>query len=413
MDEVELMQELEGTPPYIGGGEGLVEPLRHLRSGVMYMLKCFYQPTEERRRRLKISCELGLARDGSVDVLAGAPLTLIDSQLGRCVPYAIVSNWCAGEDWRKVRNKANERLHGNHAPADWPNLKTRLLWAYGLTRAIGLLEARGVVHVDISPGNIMVSEQADGAHISLIDFDGYCAPSLGITTSLVQGAPSYAAREIREGKPELGSDRVGMALVVQEFLVSGHPLFGSGSFEAGYSIDDLELGRVKSLPFLKFHFKCIAELFDKTLQTARVAERPTPSVWSECLKNVFKTTTLESNVERTFNLNPKPFKPTRKFTGVVVKAAAAPNWWNFSDDECVFDLEAKADIGGVLRRGADMKIKLTAKPGRRIAFEWRAAEFLYLPEIHEIVIDGPGNIQDLDNGNHVALDGVVLTQPTT
>ncbi len=161
MDDVQLMQELEtwpgrqlrlgedlyevcaiGTPPYIGGGEGLVEPLRHRKSGAMYMLKCFYQPTEERRRRARIACELGLAREGASDVLAGAPLTLIDFQLGNAVPFAIVSKWCDGEDWRRCRNKANELRNGRSAPPDWPSLKTRLLWAYGLTRAIALLERR-------------------------------------------------------------------------------------------------------------------------------------------------------------------------------------------------------------------------------------------------------------------------------
>jgi serine/threonine protein kinase len=430
MDEVELMQELEtwpgrrlrlggdlyevcaiGTPPYIGGGEGLVEPLRHQQSGAMYMLKCFYQPTDERRRRAKIACELGLARGGAADVLAGAPLTLIDSQLGKGVPFAVVSKWCDGEDWRKFRNKANERRDGHCAPPDWPSLKTRLLWAYGLTRAIALLEEKGVVHVDISPGNVMVSERPDGAHISLIDFDGYCAPGLGVTKSLVQGAPSYAAREIRQGKPELGSDRVGMALIVQEFLVSGHPLFGSGSFEAGYSADDLERGYVKSLPFFKSHFKPLSELFDKTLQVTTPGDRPTPAIWSECLKEIFKTAILEPEVKRTANLVPQTLEPTKKFAGVVVKAVDPPKWWDFADNECVFDLEEKASIGGVLRRDTNMKIILTAKNGRRIGFEWRPAEFLYLPEANEVVIDGPGKIQDLDNGKHVELDGVVLMRP--
>ena len=101
--------------------------------------------------------------------------------------------------------------------------------AIGLAEALKAIHAAGVVHRDLKPGNVMLSDSRP----VVIDFGIAQAPeSTRLTqTGMVMGTPGYLAPEVIEGKPSTPASDVHAWGATVAYAATGRQPFGSGSFE--------------------------------------------------------------------------------------------------------------------------------------------------------------------------------------
>jgi len=122
--------------------------------------------------------------------------------------------------------------HGPLRPAELARLAARL------HTALTTVHAAGVLHRDLSPGNVMITD--DGEPV-LIDFGiAQTVEDPRVTShGLVTGTPGYVAPEMLEGgQPSVAGDWWGWAALLA-FAATGRPPFGPGSAVAA-------LARVRS-----------------------------------------------------------------------------------------------------------------------------------------------------------------------
>ncbi len=102
--------------------------------------------------------------------------------------------------------------------------------AYGLAQALEAVHAAGVVHRDLKPGNVMIS---DGEPV-VIDFGiAQLAETTRLTlTGMFMGTPGYLAPEVIEGKDSGPGSDVHSWGATLAFAATGRPPFGTGTFEA-------------------------------------------------------------------------------------------------------------------------------------------------------------------------------------
>ena len=270
---------------YQEGAEGLVHWAVEQRTGARYRIKVFWEPDDNRLARSRHLVTQRLANQTkSIDVLAGAPFALLDS-MGGVSRFALVMKNVNGESWYDIRENAkNEAIY---PPPDWPSFKIRLLWAYGLACAVEAMEARNFVHADISEGNVVVIPSSDRAgELALVDFDAYFNKEY---RSNYLGTPGFVAPEIfNRGPIGVGSDRVAMAVLIQDFLIVGDPeLSANDAFEARYTQDQICAFQSTAHPLLKQKYRAVADLVDRTLGAEKREDRPAPIVWREILRPLY------------------------------------------------------------------------------------------------------------------------------
>ena len=102
--------------------------------------------------------------------------------------------------------------------------------ACGLAHGLAAVHAAGVVHRDLKPGNVMIS---DGEPV-VIDFGiAQLAETTRLTmTGMFMGTPGYLAPEVIEGKDSGSASDVHSWAATVAFAATGRPPFGTGSFEA-------------------------------------------------------------------------------------------------------------------------------------------------------------------------------------
>jgi hypothetical protein len=268
------------------GEEGLVHYAVDQGSGTKYRIKCFWEPDDGRlaRSRYLVKQRLADLKNGSVDVLAGAPFGLIDS-IGGLSRFALIMKNVEGGSWKDLRQDA-ENL-GVYPPPDWPSFKIRVLWAYGLACAVERMEARNFVHADLSDGNIVVVEKGDRAgQMALVDFDAYFNPA---HPSQYRGTSGFVAPEIWDRGPVgVGSDRVAMAILIQDMLVVGDPEASAEvAFAGRYTQEQICAYQGTAHPLLKQRYREVADLLEATLRAANPSLRPEPKLWREALLRLY------------------------------------------------------------------------------------------------------------------------------
>ena len=102
--------------------------------------------------------------------------------------------------------------------------------AHGTAEALAAIHAAGVVHRDLKPGNVMLSEDRP----VVIDFGiAQLGDATRLTeTGLVMGTPGYLAPEVIEGQPSSPASDVHSWGATMAFAATGRPPYGSGSYES-------------------------------------------------------------------------------------------------------------------------------------------------------------------------------------
>jgi serine/threonine protein kinase len=101
--------------------------------------------------------------------------------------------------------------------------------AYGLAEALAAVHAAGVVHRDLKPGNVMMS---DGQPV-VIDFGIAQLPETTrlTLTGMFMGTPGYLAPEVIEGSDSGPASDVHSWGATVAFAATGKPPYGTGPFE--------------------------------------------------------------------------------------------------------------------------------------------------------------------------------------
>jgi predicted Ser/Thr protein kinase len=127
---------------------------------------------------------------------------------------------------RYVSGRTLEEIVSQGGPLSGPQL-ARL--ASGLALALAAVHAAGVVHRDLKPGNVMIT---NGEPV-VIDFGiAHVPDSTRLTqTGMFMGTPGYLAPEVIEGKPSGPASDVHSWGATVAFAATGRPPFGTGAFE--------------------------------------------------------------------------------------------------------------------------------------------------------------------------------------
>jgi len=269
------------------GAEGLVQPAIEEGTGKKYRIKVFWDPDESRLARSRALVHRALARpESSLDVLGGAPFAILDS-LGGSSRFAVIMKNIEGVSWKDLRRDAE--FAGVYPPPDWPSFRTRWLWAYGLVTAVAKMETLNFIHADLSDGNLVGLHTGNRAgELALVDFDAYFNPDY---PSNYLGTSGFVAPEIwSQSAIGVGSDRLAMAILIQEFLLVGdHELNATDAFQIHYTQEQICALECTAHPLLRLKYPAIANLFDRTLKAPSRNLRPEPMEWRETLRTLRRT----------------------------------------------------------------------------------------------------------------------------
>lgn len=144
--------------------------------------------------------------------------------------YSMLMPWIQGKTWYDLLVSA--RKTGVHL-----DMTSAVRLCEQFLRVMGALEASGIAHTDISPGNVTI-EMADSG-VQLLDLEDAYIPGSPPPRFQNMGSAGYrhaSAGQVSFWRPD--GDRYSAAVLAAEMLVLSNPDLASDSTDEGYFIGD-------------------------------------------------------------------------------------------------------------------------------------------------------------------------------
>jgi hypothetical protein len=166
--------------------------------------------TESANARLRLAREVETMRR----VRSAFVAEVLDADVAGEFPYIVT---------RYVPGPTLEAMVRSRGPLSGPGLR-RL--AYGTAEALTAIHAAGVVHRDLKPGNVMLTDDRP----VVIDFGIAQSPDATrlTQTGLVMGTPGYLAPEVIEGQPSSPASDVHSWGATMAYAATGRAPYGGG-----------------------------------------------------------------------------------------------------------------------------------------------------------------------------------------
>jgi hypothetical protein len=207
------------TMPLIAGRYRIVERIGEGGLGVVYRVE---DPVDGAVRALKV-----MPRASGRANLRGEFTALAHLQhdnIVRVFDYGVTQR---GDDWFTMELVEGGNLLESAPPVDDPRF-FRLVG--GVLRALAFLHARGMVHADVKPSNVLVDRvklaSGDAARAAkLCDF-GLAAVTTDPTAAAARGTFRYAAPEVYAGRLDARSDLYAVGVLLYELATGEKPFDG-------------------------------------------------------------------------------------------------------------------------------------------------------------------------------------------
>src|SRR6202042_2478735 len=196
------------------GGMGVVHLARDSQGGLGAVKVLRPNTTESVNARLRLTREVETMRR----VRSAFVAEVLDADVTGEFPYIVT---------RYVPGPTLEAMVRSRGPLSGSGLR---LLAYGTAEALTAIHAAGVVHRDLKPGNVMLTDDRP----VVIDFGIAQSPDATrlTQTGLVMGTPGYLAPEVIEGAPSSPASDVHCWGATMAYAATGRMPFGGGSYEA-------------------------------------------------------------------------------------------------------------------------------------------------------------------------------------
>src|SRR5579859_1255876 len=192
------------------GGMGVVHLARDPQGGLVAVKVLRPDTTESANARLRLAREVETMRR----VRSAFVAEVLDADVTGEFPYIVT---------RYVPGPTLEAMVRNRGPLSGSGLR-RL--AYGTAEALTAIHAAGVVHRDLKPGNVMLTDDRP----VVIDFGIAQTPDATrlTQTGLVMGTPGYLAPEVIEGQPSSPASDVHSWGATMAYAATGRAPYGGG-----------------------------------------------------------------------------------------------------------------------------------------------------------------------------------------
>ena len=189
---------------------GVVHLARDPQGGLVAVKVLHPATTESANARLRLAREVETMRR----VRSAFVAEVLDADVTGEFPYIVT---------RYVPGPTLEAMVRTRGPLSGSGLR-RL--AYGTAEALTAIHAAGVVHRDLKPGNVMLTDDRP----VVIDFGIAQSPDATrlTQTGLVMGTPGYLAPEVIEGQPSSPASDVHSWGATMAFAATGRPPYGGG-----------------------------------------------------------------------------------------------------------------------------------------------------------------------------------------
>src|SRR5580693_2228120 len=192
------------------GGMGVVHLAQDPQGGLVAIKVLHPDTTESANARLRLAREVETMRR----VRSAFVAEVLDADVAGEFPYIVT---------RYVPGPTLEAMVRSRGPLSGSGLR-RL--AYGTAEALTAIHAAGVVHRDLKPGNVMLTDDRP----VVIDFGIAQTPDATrlTQTGLVMGTPGYLAPEVIEGQPSSPASDVHSWGATMAYAATGRAPYGGG-----------------------------------------------------------------------------------------------------------------------------------------------------------------------------------------
>ena len=189
---------------------GVVHLARDPQGGLVAIKVLHPNTTESANARLRLAREVETMRR----VRSAFVAEVLDADVAGEFPYIVT---------RYVPGPTLEAMVRSRGPLSGSGLR-RL--AYGTAEALTAIHAAGVVHRDLKPGNVMLTDDRP----VVIDFGIAQSPDATrlTQTGLVMGTPGYLAPEVIEGQPSSPASDVHSWGATMAYAATGRAPYGGG-----------------------------------------------------------------------------------------------------------------------------------------------------------------------------------------